>query len=225
VREGYRDWQPTYETTVEDGMDLELLERIRTIPWRRMSSAADLGCGTGRTGVWLHRRGVASIDGVDVTPEMLAAAGTKGVYRRLVEGDVRASGLEAGSYPLVTCCLVDEHLPRLAPLYREAARLLDSAGWYVVVGYHPYFIMASGMPTHFDHPDGHPVAIETHLHLPSAQVEAALEAGFSLAEMHEALVDDAWIDLKPRWADFRGVPISFCMVWRRERAGSSGRVG
>src|SRR5215212_5496154 len=36
-------------------------------------------------------------------------------------------------------------------------------GVFVVVGYHPYFIMAAGMPTHFDGPEGHPVAIETYV--------------------------------------------------------------
>ena len=31
VREGYRDWTPTYEATVEDAMDLALLERVESV--------------------------------------------------------------------------------------------------------------------------------------------------------------------------------------------------
>jgi hypothetical protein len=74
--------------------------------------------------------------------------------------------------------------------------------------------MKSGMPTHFDGPDGTPVAIETHVHLFSEHVQAALASGWSLAEMHEQLVDERWIALKPSWAPLRDVPISFAAVWR-----------
>ena len=33
VREGYVAWAPTYEDTVEDVMDLALLDRIESVPW------------------------------------------------------------------------------------------------------------------------------------------------------------------------------------------------
>ena len=82
---------------------------------------ADLGCGTGRTGAWLADRGVTAIDGVDLTPEMLARAPSEGVYRELVEADVAATGLDADAYDLVVTSLVDEHLADLRPLYAEAA--------------------------------------------------------------------------------------------------------
>ena len=65
----------------------------------------------------------------------------------------------AASYDVVTTSLVDEHLADLRPLYAEAARLLRPGGTYAIVGFHPHFIMASGMPTHFDDADGEPVAI------------------------------------------------------------------
>ena len=213
VEQGYKDWQPTYEDTVEDLMDVALLERVDSVPWQQMDRAADLGCGTGRTGAWLLSRGVGEVDGVDLTPEMLAAARGKGIYQRLSRADVRTSGLAGRSYPLVVCCLVDEHLPELAPLYLEASRLLRPSGWFVLVGYHPFFIMATGMPTHFDHPDGYPVAIDTYVHLASDHVEAGREAGLSLIEMHEGRIDDAWLEVKPKWQDRRDLPISFCMVW------------
>src|SRR5436189_795161 len=123
VRTGYGEWVASYERTVEDAMDLDLLDVLATPPWPTLRQAADLGCGTGRTGAWLQRHGVAAIDGVDLTPEMLAVARAKGVYRCLVEGDLAATGLAAAAYDLVTVCLVDEHLPELPPLYREAFRL------------------------------------------------------------------------------------------------------
>jgi SAM-dependent methyltransferase len=240
VRRGYAEWAPTYDRTVHDPMDIGLLEEInlplsrartdgrpsgreraRPEPGRRRSggkglTAADLGCGTGRTGVWLHQRGIAHIDGVDLTPEMLDAARQRGVYRRLVEADIAASGLEASAYNLVVSCLVDEHLADLQPLYREAARLVKPGGIFVLVGYHPHFIMAFGVPTHFDSPSGEPVAIETHVHLLSDHVTAGLDAGWTLAEMRERVIEGALLAAKPNWERYRGHPVSFAFVWRQD---------
>jgi SAM-dependent methyltransferase len=215
AREGYDRWAATYEDTVQDAMDLALLERLG-VDWEAVGSAADLGCGTGRTGAWLAGRGVGEIDGVDLSPGMLEAARARGVYRSLREGEVGATGLDADAYDLVVSCLVDEHLVDLRPLYAEAARLAKPGGRFVIVGFHPHFIIASGMPTHFDDAEsGEPLAIETHVHLLSDHVAAGLDAGFALAELHERVIDDEWIALKPKWERHRDHPISFAFVWSR----------
>ena len=213
VRSGYGEWVATYEETVQDAMDVELLEALRSVAWA--GTVADLGCGTGRTGAWLSARGVEAIDGVDLTPEMLAVARERGAHRRLVEADVAHTGLERGAYDLVVTSLVDEHLAQLGPLYAEARRLARPGGTFVLVGFHPHFIMASGMPTHYDSASGEPVAIETHVHQLSEHVTAGLEAGWALVEMRERLIDDAWLALKPKWTALRGRPIAFAFAWRK----------
>ena len=43
-------------------------------------------------------------------------------------------------------------------------------------------------------------------------VSAALAAGWSLAEMHEQVIDDRWMETKPTWDVHRDVPISFLAV-------------
>ncbi len=55
----------------------------------------DLGCGTGAVGVALASLGVETIDGLDISPEMLERAATKrvgdrAVYRLLMTGDLTA---------------------------------------------------------------------------------------------------------------------------------------
>jgi SAM-dependent methyltransferase len=145
---------------------------------------------------------------------MLNKARERGLHRRLEEADVRSTPLPTGAYDLAICSLVDEHLPELAPLYREARRLLRADGRFVVVGYHPFFIMASGMPTHFDDASGQPVAIETYVHLPSEHVQAAQTVGFVATEMHEAMIDDEWIRRKPKWGKYQDWPISFAWAWK-----------
>lgn len=98
--------------------------------------------------------------------------------------------------------------------YREATRLLRAGAFYVLVGYHPHFIMTFGVPTHFNHRPGEAVAIETYVHLLSDHVAAARAVGLTLTEMREHVIDDRWIALKPRWDRYRNHPISFVMVWR-----------
>jgi hypothetical protein len=83
------------------------------------------------------------------------------------------------------------------------------------VGYHPDFIMATGIPTHFESASGEPVAIETHIHLLSEHVTAGLTAGWTLVELKERIIDDAWLGLKPKGKPFRHRPISFAFVWRK----------
>ncbi len=47
-------------------------------------------------------------------------------------------------------------------------------------------------------------------------MQAALEAGWILAEMHEQVIDERWIEKKPKWEVYWDVPVSFLAVWRRE---------
>lgn len=217
AREGYALWSSSYETTIKPDMDLRLLERVRTVRWSDLARAADLGCGTGRTGAWLRERGVHAIDGIDVTAEMIEHARRRGVYETLSVADACATALPAAHYDLVVTSLIDEHLRDLAPFYRESARIARPGAAHVVVGFHPFFIMRTGMPTHFNDPAGEPVAIETHIHLLSEHVQAALSTGWQLAEMEEQTIDDRWIETKPSWAAHRGTPISFLFVWKRGR--------
>jgi SAM-dependent methyltransferase len=214
VREGYREWARTYEDVVQDEMDLRLLARIETVDWAAAGRVLDLACGTGRIGAWLRARGVQHLDGLDFTPEMLARAQAKGIYDRLIQADMLATGRPASSYDVVLEVLADEHLAELSPLYGEAARLTGPAGTLVLVGYHPHFLM-SGIPTHFERQGGEPVAIESYVHLFSDHVKAAQQAGWTLSEMDEGVIDDAWLAKKPKWQRYRSHPVSFAMVWRK----------
>ena len=217
VRTGYGQWVSTYEETVEDVMDLALLDELTEPSWTTVRRVADLGCGTGRTAAWLRRHGVAAIDGVDLTPEMLAVARSKGGHDRLFEADVTATGLDAGAYDLVISSLIDEHLADLKPFYAEAWRLAEPGARCVIVAFHPHFIMASGMPTHFTSESGEPIAITTHVHLLSDHVMAGVAAGWRLVEMREGVIDDRWLAVKPKWERYRNHPISAALVWRKDR--------
>ncbi|MEV0340229.1 class I SAM-dependent methyltransferase [Nocardia sp. NPDC050713] len=218
VTTGYDGWAPTYERTVLDEMDLGLLARLRVPVWDRVERAADLGCGTGRTGGWLRERGVTWIDGVDVSEGMLELARARGAHTSLHRADVRATGLPEGAYDLVIASLIDEHLPELGPFYTEARRLAAPGGRCVTVSYHPQFMMVTGMPTHYTPAGDAPVAISTHLHMLGEHMTAALTAGWALTEVVEAVVDDDWVRAKPKWAELRGHPFTIAFVWTRDQS-------
>jgi SAM-dependent methyltransferase len=213
VREGYGAWVRTYEQTVHDEMDLRLLDRLRTIDWSAPAAVLDLACGTGRIGAWLRPRCGAAIDGADLTPEMLEVARGRAIYRTLRVADVAATGLPSEAYDLCIQSLADEHLSELGPLYREVARVTKRGGHFVLVGFHPQFLM-TGVPTHFDRAPGEPVTIRSYVHLLSDHAKAAFALGWSLLELDEGIVDDAWLRKKPKWKGYFGLPISFAMVWR-----------
>jgi ubiquinone/menaquinone biosynthesis C-methylase UbiE len=214
VREGYAEWVRTYEQIVQDEMDLHLLDRLKTIDWSVLRLVLDLACGTGRIGQWLKQRCAALIDGIDLTLAMLEVARSKDVYRTLHVADVASTGLPAQAYDVCTQSLADEHLPDLRPLYREVARVTKRGGYFVIVGFHPQFLMA-GMPTHFTRASGEPVTIRSYVHLLSDHVKAAHACGWSLVEMDEGLIDEAWLRKKPKWESYFGLPASFVMVWRQ----------
>ncbi len=135
---------------------------------------------------------------------MLDVAREKGIYRALTVADVTNTGLPDGAYDLITQSLADEHLPDLRPLYREVARVLKPGGSFVIVGFHPQFLMA-GVPTHYDRESGEAITIRSYVHLLSDHVKAARAAGLSLAEMDEGLIDEAWLRVKPKWEKYFGL--------------------
>jgi predicted TPR repeat methyltransferase len=214
ARAGYGEWAASYEETVAYGLDEVLLPELRTIRWPDVTQATDLACGTGRTGEWLAGRGVSAIDGVDLTPEMLEIARTKRAHRSLRQADVADTGLAAASYDLCTLVLADEHLATLGPVYLEAARLLKPDGHFLLLGYHPFFLM-NGVPTHFHRQSGEAVTIQSYVHLFSEHHQAGRDAGLDLVEFKECVIDEAWLSTKPKWRQYLNWPVSFALVWRK----------
>jgi SAM-dependent methyltransferase len=214
ARIGYGEWATRYEATVATGLDRPLLDELTSTEWINLVAAADLACGSGRTGLWLAHHGVEHIDGVDVTTEMLELARAKGVYRHLQIADAAATGLRSSQYELCTMVLADEHLVELKPVYREAARLLSGGGTFVLAGYHPFFLM-NGVPTHYHRPGGEAVTIESHVHLFSEHFQAGVGVGLRLVEFRECVIDEKWLLAKPKWREYLNWPVSFALVWRR----------
>lgn len=93
----------------------------------------DIGCGTGLVGVELHRRGFSTIDGLDISTEMLTKASEKQLYRQFVIGDMNQGvAIKDGIYDAAIC--VGSFAPgHLAPVcLPEIIRLVKPGGGIVI---------------------------------------------------------------------------------------------
>lgn len=91
----YRDWADSYETEFAVGHGWVCHLTVASLFADQVATEGidagpvlDVGCGTGVVGMALHDQSFMDIDGIDISPEMLAIARTKGCYGSLFEADV-----------------------------------------------------------------------------------------------------------------------------------------
>jgi SAM-dependent methyltransferase len=210
---GFGEWATTYDQTVHRQLDLDLLAQLQTVPWPQMRCAVDLGCGTGRIGQWLRQQGVSHVHGVDRTFPMACRAMTKQAYATVCLADLTHCPFPSHTYDLAITVLTASHVPDLQALYTEGARLLRPGGVFVVLDYHPFFLLR-GIPTHFDRAPGESIAIANVVHFFSDHVTSGRAVNWTLVEMQERLVDQVWVAQQPRMARYLHQPVSFALVWR-----------
>ncbi|MEL6266492.1 MAG: class I SAM-dependent methyltransferase [Pseudomonadota bacterium] len=130
VQRLYGDWATTYDDSFGQGWGYVAPQRIAEIFREEMTAEnqpiLDLGAGTGL--VAEHLRGL-EVDALDITPEMLRIAATKGLYRNLIEADAtRPLDMADASYGGVVSCGTFTHghvgpgcLPELLRIVRPGA--------------------------------------------------------------------------------------------------------
>lgn len=86
----YASWADDYDNSFADAQDYRLHARTARAFAEAggQGPALDVGAGTGLCGAALSGLGVGPLDATDISPEMLARAGEKAVYRRLIEADL-----------------------------------------------------------------------------------------------------------------------------------------
>lgn len=210
VSEGYAAWAKGYDAEVNPLVVLEepaVLDLIGDVAGKDVLDAA---CGTGRYAVALAQAG-ARVVGIDQSEEMLAAAAAKrdqlGLSIDLRRGSLTSLPFPDSSFDLALCALVLCHLPELAPAAKEVARVLRSGGRLIVSDFHPFCVLI-GWPTLFRRPEA-TYCIENFLHLTQDYCAALQAAGLEIAELREAVVDEA---LLPVFSEtgverFRGWPV------------------
>ncbi|MFL5172715.1 MAG: methyltransferase domain-containing protein [Microvirga sp.] len=141
----------------------------------RFRRGLDLGCGTGLAARALEGR-AAMVEGVDLSPRMLAKARKTHLYDRLHEGDLVGflAGCGEASADLLVAVDVFVYMASLAPAFRAARRVLARDG-----------LFAFSVQAH----DGDGFALGEdgrHAHGEAYLRRLAAECGFTVAFLEEA---------------------------------------
>lgn len=100
VRELYENWAETYDASFAEAQGYVMPAKIAEalVAARGAGPVLDVGAGTGIVGAHLAAAGVAQIDGIDLSKDMLRVARAKGVYRDLITADITQSLGPIGPY-------------------------------------------------------------------------------------------------------------------------------
>lgn len=131
-RDVYREWAQSYEKDTVSDMGYiapeVVADKLMQIS-EPTASVLDAGCGTGLAGAALRKRGFQTVDGMDLSPEMLAIAREKQVYRDLQVQDLTDSLTYAdGSYDVVACVGIFTHAHVGPQGFSELIRVTRSGG-------------------------------------------------------------------------------------------------
>jgi SAM-dependent methyltransferase len=87
----YADWADTYDDEFAADMDYQLPRMVGLIfceAFKGSGPVLDVGAGTGLLAQNIPIRAMIEIDALDVSPDMLAVAAQKGLYRKTIEADL-----------------------------------------------------------------------------------------------------------------------------------------
>jgi predicted TPR repeat methyltransferase len=140
VRALFDDYAPRFDRHLVQGLDYRGPELIHAAARRaatdlvrpfRFARMLDLGCGTGLVGR-AFARDASAIEGIDLSPRMLAQAKKTRAYVALHEGDLVEAmrGVPDGGFELITAADVLVYVAALEPVFAEVWRLLAPRGLF-----------------------------------------------------------------------------------------------
>lgn len=104
----YRDWAETYDETMLEGLRYlspgKVSDLLAAHLADRSAPVLDVGCGTGLCAQGLADHGFRTIDGLDLSPEMMQVAARRGIYRHFVAADLNLPlDIPTASYAGMSC--------------------------------------------------------------------------------------------------------------------------
>lgn len=131
----YRDWAASYDRSMLDGLAYVTPARTAQMLARHLAdrdtAVLDVGCGTGLAGSELARYGYTDIDALDFSPEMLAVAGGRRIYGKLIEADLTKDlPIADARYGALICTGTFTHAHVGAACLDELIRILAPGGLF-----------------------------------------------------------------------------------------------
>jgi SAM-dependent methyltransferase len=183
TRAGYQRWAPTYDEPRNSLFDADEPVMHEIIDALAPGDALDAACGTGRYAEYLAGRGHRVI-GVDSSPDMLDRARARVPAGEFRLGDLRRLPQPDRSVDLVVSGLALCHVPALAPVMAEFARVLRPGGHLVISDVHHEITFRGSVPL-APGPNGEPGLVPSYRHTPGDYLRAALPVGLQVRRCEE----------------------------------------
>lgn len=135
VRRLFDEYAPRFDAALVERLHYRAPEKLRAAvdsasPGRRFARALDLGCGTGLAGAAIRDR-VDWLEGVDLSPAMVAEARRKTIYDHLAVGEMAAFvAATPQPFDLVLAADVLVYVGDLAPLFRALTGRMTGGGLF-----------------------------------------------------------------------------------------------
>lgn len=185
IQNAYNEWSQTYDLDENRTRDLDRDVTRNRLGGLHFDSILEIGCGTGKNTSFLVQIG-DRVRAVDFSAGMIARAKEKveaGNVRFSMMDITRPWEFEEGSFDLIVCNLVLEHIQDLRPIFSEAARTLRSSGMFFVNELHP-FRQYEGTKARFYRSD-EKIEVQAFTHHISDFLKAGGESGLSLVYLGE----------------------------------------
>lgn len=185
IKDAYTRWSATYDSDRNLTRDLDQRVTEEAFSGRHYQKVLELGCGTGKNTALL-----ASISNhvlaLEFSLGMLrqAISKKKSEHVSFVVADLtKPWPCPSESFDLIVCNLVLEHIPKLAPIFSEARRVLIPAGLFFISELHPYRQYQGTQANFLGNLDR--IDIQAFLHHLSDYTDAAVRNGLALQELKE----------------------------------------
>lgn len=151
TREFYARWASVYDQEIEIEKGYAQPGRcaaaLISVLEEKHEPVIDIGCGTGLSGKAIAEAGFTTIDGCDLSVEMLEKAQATGCYRRLFVTDLNRPPIDApdGMYAAATCVGVFSFGHVEPDAIDEILRLLRPQG-FLIIGLNDHFFDEGRFP-------------------------------------------------------------------------------
>lgn len=143
----YAKWAKSYESEFVKNQGYEhpkVISEIFNAEIPEARKILDVGTGTGLVGFYLSKLREITIDGIDISPEMLAEARSKGIYRNLYERDLTQKIQDVDDpYDALICIGVFTHGHLGPDALSNLIPLVNNSGDFVV-GINAKFFVEQG---------------------------------------------------------------------------------
>jgi len=201
IQNAYNEWSENYDTDINLTRDLDSDVTRNLITNGRFDSILELGCGTGKNTVFFAETG-ERVHALDYSQGMIKKAKEKVTAENVNFESVDLTmrwPCKDGTYDLISCNLVLEHIEDLSHIFSETRRSLKAGGQFLVNELHPYR-QYKGTKARFEKGE-EIVEVEAFVHHISDFVRAAESNSLTLVKLNEYWHEKD-IDKPPRLISF-----------------------